>query len=286
MTDKSVPCSAIVVAYDHGESILPTLRALATADIDEVIVWDNSTNPATRKAIETDSVNASVRIETDGQNHGFGGGINRASLLANPEADLLLINPDCIIDTDTLLSLRQTLSSDSNIGVVAPLMRYPSGELGISGGQRPSSAKELLAFINVDALIPTRLRPRAMRAFERLRRRPGAGMSSSLSFGEPVDVEWVSGFCMLLRREAVAEGNLFNEAFFMYFEDVDICRRLADQAWRCVLDRRTSALHFESTSMTSSGKNSHYYDGLATYMTIHGNRADRAVANILKKAAR
>jgi GT2 family glycosyltransferase len=61
--------------------------------------------------------------------------------------------------------------------------------------------------------------------------------------GEPVDVDWVSGACMMVRRAAFDQVGGMDEGFFLYWEDADFCRRLEDAGWRTTYWPAVSVLH-------------------------------------------
>ncbi len=65
-----------------------------------------------------------------------------------------------------------------------------------------------------------------------------------------VDVDWVSGACMLLRKEAL-DNKLFNDDFFMYGEDMELCHRVKNNAWRVVYTPMASVVHVQGASMKS-----------------------------------
>jgi len=62
-----------------------------------------------------------------------------------------------------------------------------------------------------------------------------ANILSNNSDGKtPMEVDWVSGACMFVRREALDEVGLLDERFFLYWEDVDLCKRMADKGWKVI----------------------------------------------------
>ncbi len=200
---------------------------------------------------------------------------------------MLLVNPDCVLDNKALDSLRGTLQTDADIGIVAPMMLYPDNRFGIAGGHAPSSAREIVAASHVDDLLPVAWRQRFIAVFDRtVSRRKGPGAAESLSEGDPIDVDWVSGFCMLIRGGAIRDVGLFDESFFLYFEDVDLCSRFRAAGYSVQLDRRVAAVHDESSSTRNRAEGKHYYTGLETYMEIHGRRIDVITARILRRISK
>jgi N-acetylglucosaminyl-diphospho-decaprenol L-rhamnosyltransferase len=290
MSERYLPApasvGAVIVAFNDAEQVAQGVASAVSAGAVSVAVWDNSTDESAAAAIAALAVPGLVRVDRDGTNHGFGGGNNRgAKLLA--ETDLVLLqNPDCRIDSSTLDALRG-LAVRADVGVVAPLMRYPDGSLGFAGGGRPSLMKELLAATRVDDLLPSWLRATLLSGLSLIGRlaRRGPGLAESSRRGGPLAMHWVSGFCMLIRRDLFEDVGGFDERFFLYFEDVDLCERIADRGLLILVDRQTSALHYESTATAGVGKSKLYWDGLATYYRCRGDKLRAAVAARLARRA-
>lgn len=278
---------SIVVAYGHGSNIIPTLVALSAMTELELVVWDNSTDPTHLADILRSADLSNIILLGDGTNYGFGGAINRAYAAHGRGRDVLLVNPDCIVELNAVQSLRKILSEDQTIGIAAPMMQYPNGRFGIAGGHFPTTAKEVLAATRIDDLLPGKAREIAIRTFDRVTSPPGngSGLADSMQPGGPVPIDWVSGFCMLVSGAAISQAGFFDEKYFLYFEDVDLCRRFASHGYTTVLDRSSRAEHDESSSTSKNGKGRHYYTGLQTYMREYGNPVDRGIASALRRIA-
>lgn len=273
--------TAIVVTYESEDLIIDSITAALSAGIAEVVVWDNSPTDKTRRAVEQFN-SEKVRIYSDGINHGFGKAINRALPMIDDSNFILLLNPDCICTPDTIRKLVDTLDQDPALGAVAPRMLYPSGEYGIAGGPFPSVIKELLSALNVDDRLSPRLRSIGLGLFTS---KNGASYSATLRPGHPVDVDWISGFCFLLRPGLLQECQGFDEDYFLYFEDVDLCNRILQRGYRLAVVRDAQALHIESSSTGSRGKSSHYFSGLETYWRKQGNIIERGAARLLGRTS-
>lgn len=279
--------SAVVIAYEPGIETADCLRALCQLDLDEVVVWDNSVHSGSILNLKNEF--ASVHFYGDMTNDGFGAGNNRAirKLASNPDY-VLLVNPDCVVGPAALTQLLDTIQSDPQIALVAPRMRYPDQTYGIAGGSSPSLFKEILAWTRIDDLLPQALRELAIGMFSRIASPRGQmSYAESMDGDGAIDLMWVSGFCMLVDLKKFAEVNGFDERFFLYFEDVDLCKRLNDRGYRIVLQRDAEAIHFESSTTESTGsKSKFYWGGLRTYFLAHGRPAQRVAARLLTRAAR
>jgi N-acetylglucosaminyl-diphospho-decaprenol L-rhamnosyltransferase len=270
--------AAIVVAYNSSRDLPTSLGCLAVLALERVVVADNaSTDDSAAVAWRW------TRHVLSRPNDGFGRATNAAVATVPDVQAYLLFNPDCRITSDNYQRLVDALAADPRLGVVAPLMRYPDGRYGIASGSEPTMAKEWLAALRIDHLVPGRLK-RALSGSARLRSR--IRMLDYVAV-EPTPetrpVDWVSGFCMLVRADAFRAVGGFDERFFLYFEDVDLCARLRAAGGGVASVGASVAEHQESTSTSTVGKLRLYRAGMRVYFTHHGTRAQRLLARALEK---
>lgn len=269
--------TAIVVAHNSARELPASLGCLAELGVDRTIVVDNASTDDSRELARQYTPHVLSL-----PNPGFGAAINEAARSA-PGADAyFLLNPDCRITAADYAALTGALA-DPALGAVAPLMRYPDGRYGVSAGPEPSMAKEWLAALRADHLVPKTVKSSLARSallrkrlsmLDYLDTEPGQGIRP---------VSWVSGFCMLVRGEAFRAVGGFDPAFFMYFEDVDICRRLRAAGWAVASVGLSVAEHKESTSSAAVGKRRLYRTGMSVYFAKHGTRGQRLSAQLLRR---
>ena len=270
--------SAVTVTYGNAEMARASVQSALGAGVREVIVWDN-TQDAEQAALIRQLASPGVIVLSDGTNLGFGRACNAAADVASGDF-LLFLNPDCTITRDALASTKRLLLARRDHGVVVPRMVYPDGSVGISGGGGPSLLKELLAATEIDELLPARLRVRLIGVFERVVSRAKSGtMAESLSAGTPLEVSWVSGFCMLIRSEDFRLVNGFDPRFFLYFEDADLCYRLRDNGLKALVNRNAMALHAERSS-TGPRKSAYYWNGLQIFWQARGRKGKARVSRM------
>ncbi len=226
-----------------------------------------------------------VQTISSATNVGFGAAVNLALAHRPSGADVLLVNPDCTVDTECVTALRRCLETQDDLGIVAPAMRYPDGSFGISGGSQPMIVKEWLAAGGIDRVIPRSLLARVVRALG-----SSAPLGLAQYLGSAVDgvvhpTTWASGFCLLVRGAVVDEIVGFDDRYFMYFEDVDLCLRAGALGWKVAIDGRSAAGHAESASSQRVGKSRLYYDGLVTYALLHKGFLSGASARLLRRIA-
>ncbi len=269
--------AAIVVAYNSAGDFPESLACLARLPLDRTLVVDNASTDgsATIATAYTPYVLPSA-------NAGFGAAVNAAAESHDADA-FLLLNPDCQISAEDFALLAKALDDDPALGAVAPSMRYPDGRYGIAAGPEPSMAKEWLAALRVDQLVPMRVKRRLLRSAAMRSRVRMLDYLATEPTGQTRRVAWVSGYCMLLRATAFRQVGGFDPDYFLYFEDTDICRRLRNRGWDVGLVGTSVADHKESTSTSTVGKRALYRSGMVVYFTKHGTRRQRLLARALRR---
>ena len=200
----------MVVAYNSGDQLRSCVEPLSgRADI-RVIVVDNASPEG---GLETVTDLDLVAIQS-GANGGFSFGCN-IGWRAGAAPAVLFLNPDARIAADAVLDLARTLHDDPSLGIVGPLIRDGDGSLDFSQRHFPR-----LSSTYAQALFLHRVAPGAPWSDE-LIRRPEAYERA----GRP---DWISGACLMIRRSALEALGGLDERFFLYCEDMDLCRRVRD----------------------------------------------------------
>jgi GT2 family glycosyltransferase len=271
-----VKTAAIVVAHNSARDLPYSLGCTAALPLARTVVVDNASGDGSAALARSYTPDVLIR-----SNDGFGAAVNAATAhLAGLDAYLLL-NPDCRLAPDDFAALVDALRDDPRLGVVGPGMRYPDGRYGIAGGPEPSVAKEWLAALGVDHLVPARVKRALAGSAQARARLPMLGYLAVEPGDEARPVAWVSGFCMLVRARAFHAVGGFDPGFFLYFEDVDLCRRLRAVGWGVASVGTAVAEHRESTSTSAVGKRRLYQAGLVAYFSRHGTRGQRLFARLL-----
>jgi GT2 family glycosyltransferase len=152
-----------------------------------------------------------VQLERNG---GFAHGCNVGWRLGRSPA-VLFLNPDARIDAGSVASLAQVLVDDPRVGVAGPKILDSTGALDYSMRRFPR-----LPSTYAQAFFLHRVFPRALWVDEVVR--------DDSTYEMQRDPEWISGACILVRRTLLDTLNGFDEGFFMYCEDKDLCRRAWD----------------------------------------------------------
>jgi GT2 family glycosyltransferase len=174
-----------------------------------------------------------VQTIANTENIGFGRANNQA--LAHCRADIvLLLNPDTVVYPGALDAMVAAMEADPSIGVLGCRLVYDDGRLQRwTAGRYPSLWSAANHFLFLDRILA----PLGILA----------SMYLSVDHARAMDVDWVTGACLAIRREAAGD-TLFDEQYFMYGEDVDLCHRVKQAGWRIVYDPTSTILHYHGAS--------------------------------------
>ncbi|MBU9889711.1 MAG: glycosyltransferase family 2 protein [Candidatus Omnitrophica bacterium] len=231
---QQVDLSIIIVHYKTRELTLQCLRSLeefrprATF---EVILVDNGSNDGIADVLSSEFPD--VRFIETGRNEGFGQANNLGIVNARGRY-LLLLNSDTKLIEPLWDRLIQCMEADPRVGCLGPQHVDGSGRHQVSYGKFPNLFTEILRKI-VDYQIA--LDDLNIRAYLR-----------DVCASEK-QVDWLSGSCLLLRREALRDAGLFDGSFFMYFEDIDLCRRISRCGWKIVFCPHAKLIHYSGQSV-------------------------------------
>jgi N-acetylglucosaminyl-diphospho-decaprenol L-rhamnosyltransferase len=227
----SAGTAAVVVNYNAGDYLPGCLRSLRAAGAAPRLVVDNGSVDDSReqaKAADPDH----HWIDT-GRNLGYGQGAN-VGVAATTTPYVLVCNADLEVDPGIITVLSARLDAEAELGLVAPQV------LNVDGTIYPSAR----TFPNlVDAIGPGLLgRGAPNNRFTRRYR------LLDWDHGDSARVDWVSGACFLARRRAWDSVGGFDQAYFMYLEDVDLCRRIGEAGWGVSYEPGASVTHVQGVS--------------------------------------
>ncbi len=247
--------SIIVVSHNTRED---TLRCLASVEEHapagcETLLCDNASSDGTVAAVCR--IHPTVRVLELAANEGFGAANNRGLREARARAALLL-NSDAQLRGGALLTLLERLDREPQVGIIGPRIVYPDGGAQLSFGP--------------DLTPRAEWRQRRLVRGER-RRDPGTLEEIESLTRTECEPGWVSGACLLARRAALLQVGLFDEGYFLYEEDADLCRRVRAAGWRILFDPRAEIVHHVGRSMTQMAERARieYHRSHLLYYTKH-----------------
>lgn len=217
---------SIVLYQPQWEQVAELTRSLLLCPHVRGVYWvDNS--PVQIEVLPIQS--AQVHYIFNGKNLGYGAAHNIA-IRESIYDDIpfhLVINPDIIITSETLPTLLQFMQQYPEVGIVAPKVTYPNGELQYLCKLLPTPWN-----VFGRRFLPQKWMQKSNERYE-LRH---------TGYNRPMNVPYLSGCFMLLRTEAVRKARLFDERFFMYPEDIDLTRRI-HRDYLTVFYPKTTIIH-------------------------------------------
>ncbi|NNH69435.1 glycosyltransferase family 2 protein [Nocardia uniformis] len=243
-----------LVTYQSAEDLpgfLETLNSAVEPYVVEVIGVDNVSTDRSVDIVEE----FGGTVIRNSRNVGLAAAINQGAAASSGEW-ILVANPDTKLAPGSIAALIETASTDDRIGMIGPRIARLDGTLYPSGRRFPSLAVGI-AHALLGGLWPQNPATRRY-------------------FGETVttvsDVDWISGCCMLFRREAFDAVGGFDDRYFLYFEETKMALDMHRGGWRVVLDPNVEIRHREGGSMRSAPfrkVRSHHRSALRFYCDYH-----------------
>lgn len=234
----SAVISTIIVNYNAGEFLRSCVDSLLNCPLEtEVIVVDNA---STDHSLDALAGLPNVQIIKNATNVGFATACNVGIRVASAPF-LLFLNPDCSFKPDTLIRLLEAMRFDERVGMVGGLLVNPDGTE--QAGGRRAIPTPWRSFVRAFGLARFADRwPRLFFDFH-LHKQPLPNHN--------IEVEAISGACMMVRREAIQDVGEWDERYFLHCEDLDWCMRFRQKGWKILFvpsARVTHALGVSSRS--------------------------------------
>jgi N-acetylglucosaminyl-diphospho-decaprenol L-rhamnosyltransferase len=233
--------AAVVVDHNAGALLDQCVRSLLGDGAAPVVVVDNGEARGSERslaALFAEDPTAAVVVVNPERNLGFGSGVNRGvavlSGLPTPPAWVLVANPDLHVHPGAVEALERALESKPAWALMGPRIYTDEGEIYPSVRHFPSlldaAGHALFALFNPE---------------NRFTRRYNPGTPEG---DDVVRADWVSGSCFLARRVAFEELGGFDEGYFMYNEDMDLCWRAHQAGWGVGFAGAAAVTHVQGVS--------------------------------------
>lgn len=245
-----IETSVIILNYKtsgHVDKLLQSLKTYVNHDLTEIIVADNDSNDSYLKVLEEKF--GFVKFIYNNSNGGFAYGNNKAVWQAQGEF-LLFVNPDIVFKDDSILLLTEYMKSNPNCGIVSGLLEDDKGNVIYCFNDYPGFLWEFYQMVGygydrkIDKLIKNPL----------------------IAHGKNFEVDWFHGALILIRKDDFISIGGFNENYFMYYEDVELCfkvRRKLGKSIMCI--PKVRVIHDTRASIKNIGNDDIY--------TFHINRS-------------
>lgn len=235
--------SIIIVTFNHEAEIIPCLEAIwaSTGDwLTEIIVVDNASHDhtleyATRFKQNNPHPRFVLKFIRSATNTGFTRGTNEGLQNARGEF-LLLLNPDTRVMPDALEKLVNFLKNRSDVGIVAPQLLFPDGKIQPSCRRFPRRQDILWEISGLSRLFP------ASDRFNRWK-------MGNFSHKEIASVEQPQGAALMTHQTAVEKIGRLDDAFPMFFSDVDWCKRFFAAGFKVIFYPFAQIIHQKGSSI-------------------------------------
>jgi GT2 family glycosyltransferase len=208
-----------------------------------------------------------VRVIACEENVGFPRG-NNLGLAEARGRFLLLLNPDTEVVGRAVATMQRYLTSHGDIGVVGPQLLNPDGSVQPSRRRFPT--------VLTAVFESTWLQPVAPRwVLERF-------YVGDIPETETAEVDWLTGACLMVRREVVEQVGGLDEGYFMYSEELDWCRRMREAGWRVVYLPAAQVVHHEgkSSEQAVTARHVHFQRAKLRYFRKYHGRLTAGVLRV------
>jgi GT2 family glycosyltransferase len=264
--------SIVILNYRTKGLLKQCLRGIADSQLameHEVIVVDNNSNDGSVEMVaEFFPWAKRLPLKTNG---GFAVG-NNAGIAAATGEYIMVINPDVAVFRGAVDTLLAYMKQHPTVGIAVPKLINPDGTVQMSAMRFPNFSVPIWRRTPLGKLpIPQKI----------LRRYHMAEWDHK----DNRQIGWALGACMLIRRTALNQVGTFDERFFLYLEDVDLCRRMWAKQWEVHYVAQAEMVHFHQrlsataavlTSMFSYAARIHIASWIAYFKKYSGQPAPPA----------
>ncbi len=231
----------IIVNYNAGETLLRCVTAVLKSNVPtRVTVVDNASSDGSAEAVRSFFGNRrEVQILLNEKNLGFAPAVNLAARRSDAEW-ILILNPDCIVEPETVGRLQHALESDKQAALAGPAVLDEHGSIQRATVRRfPDPWRSLMTATGLWRL------GKRFPAFH------GVEVDAAELGGDANVSEAVSGACMLVRRSALEALGFMDEEYAMHCEDLDLMYRVREHGWRCLYVPQARCVHEQGLSSRS-----------------------------------
>ena len=227
------PVTAAVVNYNAKAYLLECIASLRQEDVAEIVVADNASIDGSEAAVR--AFDPGVTYVQTGANLGYGTGVNRAVAGSDGvQPFLLCLNADARIEPGAVDAMLAAIEGRPEVGIVGPRIHDVDGALYPSVRTFPSTV-DAVGHAVLGMVWGSNPFTRRYRMLD-------------LDHDVPADVDWVSGSCFLIRRACWEAIGGFDEGYFMYAEDVDLCWRARRAGWEVAFEPKAIVVHVGGVS--------------------------------------
>lgn len=257
---QTVPeVSVVIVTWKSREDIVGCLEALLRQQsgmVFDVWVIDNASGDGTDRLVRERFPN--VHCLVNGKNRGFAAAANQG-IHASRGNYVLLLNPDATVAPDALVSLAEFFEADPDVGIVGGRLLNLDGTIQPSVRGFPTFASQALILLKLHHVVR---QARALRTY----------FQADFPYEKQQDVAQVKGAFFCIRRRMLERIGFLDERFWIWFEEVDLCKRAHDAGWRVCYLPEATATHAGARSFRKRRplqNEWHFLRSMVTYFQKH-----------------
>ena len=268
MTSNSV--SVIIVSYNVKRYVTHCIETVLCSDYigeKEIIVVDNNSFDETSQYLR--ETFPEIKLIENHKNVGFGKAVNHAAETATGEY-LLILNPDTILQENTISTFVNYLKTHSEVGLIGPKIINPDGTLQLTCKR---------SFPTLSVALPKLL------GFSKIFPQTKWAGKYNLTYLDPNkihSVDAVSGSCIFIRKTLFHEIDGFDEQFFLFGEDLDLCYRMKQKGHEIHYVPSTQILHYkgESVKFAPYDSRSAFYNAMILFYKKHFSKSQNTLFRI------
>ena len=254
--------AVVVVSYNTRDLLISCLSSVieSTSPVEvEIVVVDNASSDGSLEAVR-DTYPQIIAIANP-SNLGFAVACNQA-IRASSAPFILLLNSDATITPQSFQALYETMNANAQCGAAGC-------RIVNAAGLETTNTRNFLTPFN-QALEQAGVTGGIHWKYLRRSYRPTPDQNEL-----DCSIDWIDGACLMIRRAALAEVGLFDEDFFIYSEDEDLCFRLRSRGWTICYSAKGVARHHgaASTSQNRFEMLRHFYSNQIIFLSKHRGRA-------------
>jgi len=271
---NNMKLSIIIVSWNAREDLVNCLRSIGKkqpCDEYEIIVIDNASMDGTAETVRNNF--PEVTLIVNDENRGFAAA-NNQGIRRSQGQYILLLNPDTIVHSESLNILVNFLDDNKNVGICGPKL------LNNDGTTQPSTRR----YPTFRGVIHRHTVFRSIRIF---RGQYQKWLMKDFGHDKQMDVDEVTGAALMVRRSVIEEVGDMDEAFFMYYEEVDLCFRANQVNWRIVFipDAKITHLGGRSAEQIPVSNRIMMLTSLLTFFRKHRGKFNTGLFNCVFKPA-
>lgn len=260
--------STIIVNYNSSIHVNRLINSLKVIDqyIKEIIIIDNNSEDINKLKL-----NSKIKLVKNKINYGFAKAVNQGIKKSKNEI-ILLINPDCYIENNSILKSINKISKEKKIGAIGgKIKKANSNNYHLTANSKPNFFTGLFEFTNLKKLFPNNPFSRKF------------WIEKTYKSKKPIGVNSLCGAYIILRKKIGNKLNLFDERFFLYMEDIDFGDTINKSKYKVIFDPSSEITHIGGVSSGSKYNTvlKHWYNSRKKYFQKHLNPITSLILNIL-----